>query len=414
VSDQQAFMNSIIDDPDDDLPRLIYADWLEEQGNPRGEFIRLQCAMAELPWYDPGQKALEFRANQLRKKHQREWVEELDLVNRNIDFQRGFIDNIVLTAKNFITQGEAYYRRTPVHWMRLTRIASHIKDLVKSPNLERLRSFDLSRVPVSNSDFHSLLNSKFLSNVVEFQFRYLGCIVDGSHWMALADAPFANTIQKLDLFGTEVTPLLGTINRDELHFPEVTEIKFGGGGCYTMPLTLTGLRLPKLESVRIGGNLRGYDVDSFLSTGWPVSELKRLELSRTRIPATGMEELAEANVFLNIEELILARCNFTDRGAGHMLNGNNLQHCRALDLSDSPRLTDNFFLEFAEYEPLQKLAYLNLSGCPISMNALKAIADSSVLSNLKSLSVTSTTVSEDTIEQLKTRLGDGFEISVLV
>ena len=45
---QQSFWNAIIENPDDDTPRLIYADWLEENGDPdRAEFIRLQCWIAE-------------------------------------------------------------------------------------------------------------------------------------------------------------------------------------------------------------------------------------------------------------------------------------------------------------------------------------------------------------------------------
>ena len=41
------FLQAILADPDDDTPRLIYADWLEEQGDPRGEFIRVQCELAK-------------------------------------------------------------------------------------------------------------------------------------------------------------------------------------------------------------------------------------------------------------------------------------------------------------------------------------------------------------------------------
>ena len=39
-----AFINAIREAPCDDAPRLIYADWLEENADPaRAEFIRLQC-----------------------------------------------------------------------------------------------------------------------------------------------------------------------------------------------------------------------------------------------------------------------------------------------------------------------------------------------------------------------------------
>jgi uncharacterized protein (TIGR02996 family) len=38
------FLDAICADPDDDTPRLVYADWLEEHGEPeRAEFIRCQC-----------------------------------------------------------------------------------------------------------------------------------------------------------------------------------------------------------------------------------------------------------------------------------------------------------------------------------------------------------------------------------
>lgn len=40
------FLSAILANPDDDQPRLVAADWLEEQGNARGEFIRVQCEIA--------------------------------------------------------------------------------------------------------------------------------------------------------------------------------------------------------------------------------------------------------------------------------------------------------------------------------------------------------------------------------
>jgi uncharacterized protein (TIGR02996 family) len=48
--DWSAFLRSIIDRPDDDLPRLVAADWLDEHGDPeRAEFVRVQCELAKLP-----------------------------------------------------------------------------------------------------------------------------------------------------------------------------------------------------------------------------------------------------------------------------------------------------------------------------------------------------------------------------
>ena len=36
------FLNAIEANPCDPTPRLIYADWLDERGDPRGELLRIQ------------------------------------------------------------------------------------------------------------------------------------------------------------------------------------------------------------------------------------------------------------------------------------------------------------------------------------------------------------------------------------
>lgn len=50
TTDHDALMGAVLDNPDDDLPRLAYADWLEEQGGEvgyaRAEFIRVQAELA--------------------------------------------------------------------------------------------------------------------------------------------------------------------------------------------------------------------------------------------------------------------------------------------------------------------------------------------------------------------------------
>src|SRR5262249_17672416 len=65
-------LHEILSSPDEDLPRLVYADWLEEHGDAdRAEFIRVQCALARLPAYDPDAAELEQRAQELLLAHQR-------------------------------------------------------------------------------------------------------------------------------------------------------------------------------------------------------------------------------------------------------------------------------------------------------------------------------------------------------
>jgi uncharacterized protein (TIGR02996 family) len=49
TADELALLRHIEAYPDDDLPRLVYADWLDEQGrHTRAEFIRVQCELATI------------------------------------------------------------------------------------------------------------------------------------------------------------------------------------------------------------------------------------------------------------------------------------------------------------------------------------------------------------------------------
>lgn len=48
MTDRDAFLRTIIANPSEDGPRLVFADWLEENGeSERGEFIRVQIELAE-------------------------------------------------------------------------------------------------------------------------------------------------------------------------------------------------------------------------------------------------------------------------------------------------------------------------------------------------------------------------------
>jgi uncharacterized protein (TIGR02996 family) len=48
MNPEDEFLEAIRQNPDDDTPRLVYADWLEERDDPRGEFIRIQCQLANM------------------------------------------------------------------------------------------------------------------------------------------------------------------------------------------------------------------------------------------------------------------------------------------------------------------------------------------------------------------------------
>jgi uncharacterized protein (TIGR02996 family) len=69
MNEETAFLRAIQERPDDDTTRLVYADWLEEQGGEAGlakaKFIRTDCELAGLPDQDERREGLQARQRQL-------------------------------------------------------------------------------------------------------------------------------------------------------------------------------------------------------------------------------------------------------------------------------------------------------------------------------------------------------------
>ena len=102
TSDGDVLFRVICEQPQEDTPRLAYADWLEENGqHERAEFIRLQCeAWGLCPQYATVQEARE-RASDLLKRYGNKWYSELPFipgVEWSSLFVRGFVDKVWLTS----------------------------------------------------------------------------------------------------------------------------------------------------------------------------------------------------------------------------------------------------------------------------------------------------------------------------
>ncbi|MCI0458429.1 MAG: TIGR02996 domain-containing protein [Gemmataceae bacterium] len=48
MTEEDALTAAILASPRDDAPRLVFADWLEEGGDPRGEFLRIAVRLEDL------------------------------------------------------------------------------------------------------------------------------------------------------------------------------------------------------------------------------------------------------------------------------------------------------------------------------------------------------------------------------
>jgi uncharacterized protein (TIGR02996 family) len=117
MTDADAFLDAIFAYPENDLPRLVYADWLEEHGQEAyGEFIRLQCAIDPLPNDHPNRLPLRRREKEVWAAVKGRWPEFFRATKVGKDwFRRGFITrNLVLPSDVFAAHSTVWWPWFPV------------------------------------------------------------------------------------------------------------------------------------------------------------------------------------------------------------------------------------------------------------------------------------------------------------
>src|SRR5262245_57384388 len=111
-----ALLQAVLDDPTDDAPRLVHADWLEEHGQAaRAELIRAQCRLEQLPPADPRALDLARRADDLLAEHEAEWLGEWAGRLVRWEFRRGYLHDVTCEPDAFARHGSSLLRESPVH-----------------------------------------------------------------------------------------------------------------------------------------------------------------------------------------------------------------------------------------------------------------------------------------------------------
>jgi uncharacterized protein (TIGR02996 family) len=78
MSEHKSFVRAILENPHDPQLRLIFADWLEERGDARGDFLRLEVELKGMAREDERYPALAARLEELRQLIGPKWLAVLD------------------------------------------------------------------------------------------------------------------------------------------------------------------------------------------------------------------------------------------------------------------------------------------------------------------------------------------------
>lgn len=172
--DEAALLKAVCRSPADDLPRLVYADWLEERGRPeRAEFIRLQIEEAREPSSQRDKIPFGWirrreRIDQLRGDHAAEWLKILPKWAMTLysgsflpPFDRGFPIEFELVAAPFLDYGPQLLDRTPIAEIRFEAVAKVVPKMVTCVWLREVPNLDLSSTNLTDEHLLALAEAEW-------------------------------------------------------------------------------------------------------------------------------------------------------------------------------------------------------------------------------------------------------------
>ncbi len=170
MSDESGFLEAIIEEPDDDGLRLIYADWLEERGDPRGEFIRLEVELARGVEDEARRFAMTARRDALEQQFADAWLGSLGPNLHRGQFRRGLLEDVCIGGETFLEEAQVLFDRHPVRDLFLILGSDTLAQVAALPFLNRLRSLRLAGT-FTASGLRDLSHS---TGLTDLRFLHLG------------------------------------------------------------------------------------------------------------------------------------------------------------------------------------------------------------------------------------------------
>jgi len=243
MTDEDALLSAIAAAPDENTPRLAFADWLQEHDRPiRAEFIRVQVEISRvetLPRVLVNRYVDVFKRSQdLIDDHRDELLGPLAALPANstrIEFRRGFVSQVELGVDQFLEHAGNLYLAMPQPSVRVAGVAARLGDFCASeflgcvthiggyfpdiietspalPALEivhnavnrltRLESLDLEGCGVTD-DLLGVIGNRYIPTVTDFDLS--NNLITDAGVIAFAHSQYARTLRRLILGGNPIT-----------------------------------------------------------------------------------------------------------------------------------------------------------------------------------------------------------------
>jgi uncharacterized protein (TIGR02996 family) len=360
------------EEPQDDAPRLVLADWLEEHGDEhdvaRAEFIRVQCQLARLPEKDPAWGALRRRERALRGAHSAAWLGHLRGEGRRLQFERGLI-RVQADRCHYLCgpQWAESAGSEPFAWVEGIRASvTHVyeaHEFLRGPFPAGLSHLDLRGSKLGGPEARALFESSPppALRTLDLRASRLGPasmeVLAGSTWLSSVTTLFVpyNDLGERGVRGLAASPHIARLraldlsgNRLALNAIESLVDSPYLGNLISLTLESNHLRTPvvvRLAESRLMGQLVRLDLRS----------------GRPELGAKGVEVLAGSLHTTQLEEFDLGFNGIGDRGVLALAGSPHLANLRNLNVCYNG-ITDQGAAALAESTTLTRLVRLELEG----------------------------------------------------
>ncbi len=405
MTDEKALLAAIWEHPHEDTPRLVYADWLQETGEPgnvaRAEFIRVQCELERFDRSDdsPRKAELAGRENRLLTEHGEAWKAVLPPGLRHkkgTTFRRGFPvpPRQKLSPGKFLKFPAADLATAPLWHFELEVSRAPLPDVLASPNLLRVGTLGLRfwlKTPEQVSQFAASPNVR---NVAELDLSHSRFGPEKVAELA-AGANGLPNLRGLNLYFNQLTA--GAI--EELARSPL------GVGLETLSLGMNPLgpdALHALAAVPGFGRLRSLGVTSCGRSG-----------GGSDFTGDAVKSLCNSPHLIALRELYLSHNSLGAVDMRTMCESRPAFRLAVLTLSDfDPGIGDDGAAALAAWPALERLQVLRVTGCRIGPKGGRALANSPHLNNVTELWLQGNPVLDDpnAMGILRRRFGDALRL----
>jgi uncharacterized protein (TIGR02996 family) len=336
---------AVIAAPDDDEPRLVYADWLTERGDPRGEYIQMACRQRRYVYYSPEYRELYDRMQALEAEHRAAWRAPLEGLIWDLIHDRGFIGYVGVTGDQFLSGFGTILERAPVRSVGIKDLDDdRLRRIAASPHLAVLGHAQLWG-EVTAVGLEALGSAPHLRRGIGLSLSMNAITVDGAR--ALAAGSSADRIAAI------------SVVKEGLDDDAIAAFA-----------TMRGL----LSLVALSENLGPASARALARAPW----LQEIMLSSPRL---GEEDWLLLAGIPSLRRLFLIRSRVTPDGARAIV-ARLPPSLHTLDLSDSP-IGDVGALAIAAAPQLANLRELHLRGTGMTAAGLAALVASPHLRSLE-------------------------------